>query len=295
MKPAALPALTVAQLEYLVAVDEHRTWAEAAASLGVTPSALSQGLAELERRLGLALFARDGRQRRRTPAGDEVLRYATDVVARTAELAGWAERARAGSTGRVRIGMIDAAAVGHFADDLRRYRDERPDVDLRLQVAPSAELLEAVSSGSLDAAVVVEPAAVTGTLALEPLLVEPLRVYAPADAARVGPSGWGPWVLFPAASHTRALVTEALRRAGAPVDVVAESNQPEVLRAMVQLGLGWTVLPVAQAETGPDPLVPVRATPLVQRRLVLARRHGAPPDPAVDALRHALLRRSSRA
>ena len=43
-----LPNVSTAQLSYLVAITRHRTWAEAAASLGVTPSALSQGIAELE-------------------------------------------------------------------------------------------------------------------------------------------------------------------------------------------------------------------------------------------------------
>ena len=45
-----VPTLSTAQLSYLVAITRHRTWAEAATSLSVTPSALSQGIAELERR-----------------------------------------------------------------------------------------------------------------------------------------------------------------------------------------------------------------------------------------------------
>ncbi len=61
MRERPLPQLTIQQLDYLVAVADHATWAEAAASLGVTPSALSQGLAELERRLGIGLFERVGR------------------------------------------------------------------------------------------------------------------------------------------------------------------------------------------------------------------------------------------
>ena len=57
-----LPNLTVQQLEYLVAAADAPTRAAAAAGLGVTPSALTQGLAELERRVGLPLFERRGRQ-----------------------------------------------------------------------------------------------------------------------------------------------------------------------------------------------------------------------------------------
>ena len=59
---------------------------------------------------------------------------------------------------------------------------------------------------------------------------------------------------------------------------------PEVLREMVRLGVGWAVLPPVQAESGAEPLAPARRTPLATRRLVVARRAGAPSDAALDAL-----------
>jgi DNA-binding transcriptional LysR family regulator len=96
-------------------------------------------------------------------------------------------------------------------------------------------------------------------------------------------------VAFPSGSHTRRVVATALAAAGARFEVVAESNQPEVLREMVRLGLGWAVLPAVQAEPGADPLVPARAEPIAVRRLVLARRADIPPDAAVDALVEVLL------
>ncbi|MGK3946708.1 LysR family transcriptional regulator substrate-binding protein, partial [Streptomyces caeruleatus] len=79
------------------------------------------------------------------------------------------------------------------------------------------------------------------------------------------PRRWGPWVTFPAGSRTRAVIAEALREAGAPFEVVAESHQPEVLAERVRLGVGWTVLPVIQAERGPDPLKRAVKPELVRR------------------------------
>jgi DNA-binding transcriptional LysR family regulator len=76
---------------------------------------------------------------------------------------------------------------------------------------------------------------------------------------------------------------------GAPFEVVAESNQPDVLREMVRLGMGWAVLPEAQAGAGAEPLARVRRLPIGVRRLVVARRSGASPDAAVDALATTLL------
>ena len=75
----ALPDLSIRQLEYLVAIAEQPTWADAAAHVGVTPSALSQGLAELERRVGVPLFAREGRRRILHPSARVVLDHARPV------------------------------------------------------------------------------------------------------------------------------------------------------------------------------------------------------------------------
>ncbi|HEU5083430.1 MAG TPA: LysR family transcriptional regulator [Acidimicrobiales bacterium] len=287
--------LTTQQLEYLVAVDTHGTWAEAAAALGVTPSALSQGIAELERRLGIALFARDGRRRVPTRDHAEVLRYAESTLAATRDLARWLASRQAGTTGAVRLGMIDAAATHHFRDVLRRHRRHRPDVALRLAVGPSRSLLDSLARAELDVVVCVETEELREGITQQALLDDPLSVLAPTPSpsgtgrgsCAPRPAEWGPWVTFPAGSHTRELIADALERAGARFEVVAESHQPEVLREMVLLGVGWTVLPLAGL--GPLEGLDVVRPDLVARRLVLARRAGAPPDAAVDELVAALL------
>ena len=275
-----LPDISIRQLEYLVAVADAPTWAAGAEEVGVSASALSQGLAELERRVGVELFERDGRRRRLRTSARPVLDHARQVVALTADLAAWSARVRTSQTGRVRVGMIDVAAVDHYPDVLRAFRAERPEVDLTLSVAPSAALLDDLRAGRLDVVVCVEPPEPPTGIELQPLGAEPIVVYAPADT-RVGkPPTWGPWVLFPDGSHTRHQIIEHLRALGAPLQVVADSHQPDVLREMVDLGLGWTVLPAASEAD--DDLV--RGPILFDRTLVLARRTGAVTDPAVDDL-----------
>ena len=276
----SLPDISIRQLEYLVAVADAPTWAQAAERVGVSPSALSQGLAELERRVGVELFEPDGRRRRLRATAAPVLDHARQVVSLTGDLVEWSDRVRTARRGRVRLGMIDVAAVDHYPEVLRRFRAERPDVELKLSVAPSAPLLEDLRAGDLDLVVCVAPPDPPAGVELVTLRTEPIVVYAPAGA-RVGrPEGWGPWVLFPEGSHTRHQIIEHLRAIGAPLRVVADSHQPDVLREMVGLGLGWTVLP--PASEGGDDLV--RGPPLFDRTLVLARRAGSVADPAADEL-----------
>ena len=284
MVDPTLPNLTVQQLEYMVAAAASPTRAAAAAGLGVTPSALTQGLAELERRVGVSLFERHGRQTRLRPQAAEVLAHARRVVAETRDLARWAETRRSGSAGTVRLGTIDAVAVHHRAAAIRRHRRVSPDLDLRLTVAPSGALLDSLRVGDLDLVVCVEsadpPVGIDTVICLE----EPLHAYAPDGAAVGAPATWGPWVTYPDGSHTRSVIAAGLIAVGAPFEVVAESNQPDVLREMVRLGMGWAVLPEAQAEAGVESLERVRRLPIGVRRLVVARRSGAPPDAAVEAL-----------
>lgn len=291
-----LPDLSIRQLEYLVAVDESATWAKAAATVGVSPSALSQGLAELERRLGVPLFDRESRRRQLRPTALPVVAHARQVLGLTADLARWADRLKRGAAGRVRLGMIDAAAVVHFPDRLQEFRGAHPDIELLVRVAPSASLLKLLTAGHLDLAVCVAPPRAVPGVEVRALLTETLAVYAPPDRRIGAPATWGPWLLYPSNSHTRQVVVAELRRLGAPIDVVAESHQPEVLREMVRFGAGWTVLPSVQAEAGPRGLQGGR--PLTSRQLVVATRNSAVRDPAVDLLVAELLpsrRRQSRA
>ena len=226
---SGLPDISIRQLEYLVAVAEAPTWAAAADRVGVSASALSQGLAELERRVGVELFESVGRRRILRATVTPVLEHARQVLALTRDVCTWAERLRTAQSGRVRLGMI-------------------------------------VDTTSL--------------------LSEPMIVYGPPDSTIGAPSSWGPWVLFPSDSHTRRLVVERLSALGAPVTVAAESHQPDVLREMVLLGLGWTVLPRSQGESERGAMTV--GDQILERKLVLARRAGVVTDPAVDELAHRL-------
>lgn len=303
-QPRNLLNVTTHQLQYLVTMDRVETLSQAAAELGVSTSALSQALSELERRTGLVLFERRGRARSLNGRGREMVAHAERVLGATRDLSLWAQDAAEGRRGSVRIGLIDIAAVAHFPDTLLRFRRDRPDAELHLTVAPSAALVEQVSDGRLDLAVVVEPHghADVGDAGGRPsderslpghpdlvaidLLIDELAVYGPPETAgrRPPPARWGPWVTFPASSHTRRLVAAAVRSLGAEFRVEAESHQPEVLRQLVNLGLGWTVLPVLQAETEPNPLVRARRAPLLTRRLVAIRRRATPVDPLAAEL-----------
>lgn len=278
-----LANVTTSQLEYLVAAIAEPSWKDAAANVGVSPSALSQGIAELERRLGVRLFDKQGRRRMPTAEAMAALAHATRVLAEMRELSRWAEEARGGGVGQLSIGMIDTAAIHHFGDTLVGFRRDHPTLTVRLLVQPSNALLDQLRAGEVDAIVCVDPDP-DDRFVLEPLIGEPLHVYAPPDATIGAPKTWGPWVSFPTESRSRSLMARRLRAQGIPFDVVAESSQPAVLKEMVRLGMGWTVLASVDAETAPNPLHRATNEPIAERMLTLVRRSDRVPNPALAAL-----------
>ena len=279
--PGAVPLnLHLQQLTYLREVERRGSISAAAEALHASQPALSQALSELGRRLNVVLFERAGRTRRLTQAGREVLRFAEATLA-GAEALGWRlALLRGGEAGTLSVGMIDAASLYVLPEVVRRYRDTQPGVDLKLTVDTSNELLRRLRAFELDLAFVVGPVHEADCSSTE-VLREPLYLYAPS-AGPAEPRN-ARWVLYPEGSRTRRIIDEAFARAGIVPAIALESSNPAVLRQMVALGLGWSVLPPAIAEDESRPSGVRRAEWLAERPLHAARRREGPPDARVDA------------
>ena len=288
-----LPNLSVHQLLYVREAARAESWSEAARRLGVTQPALSQGVAEVERRLGVKLFDRRARLRTPTPQLREVLTVAEQILSGIGDLDRRLHELHSGERGAVRLGMIDTAALGSLAPAVASFRARFPDVSVTIVVEASVSLSERVAAGELDLAVVVGPNPVTARLGrrleMTPLFDEGIYVYPAVDPTgrspkRVPPSRWGPWVAYPSGSQSRELIVAALARRGVSMEVVAESSNPDVLRQMVRLGVGWCALPEDVAETGTSPLTRLPGGPLTERGIVAIRRAEALPNAGAERL-----------
>ena len=245
--PHSLGAVSIRQLAYLREAARRESFTAAAEMLGLSQPALSQALAELERRLGVALFEPAGRQRRLTDDGREVLAFADRVLAEASELRERLEAHAAGERGSLRVGMIDAASLYALPDVIHAYRLAYPGVELSLRVGTSTDLVAQLRAFEFDLVFAIGP--VDSDLAGVEVQREPLHVYAPPDAADpFVPPADAEWSLYESGSRTRTLIDAGMAGLGIQPRVTLESGNPEVLRQMVVLGLGWSVLPAAVAQ-----------------------------------------------
>ncbi|GAA2402398.1 LysR family transcriptional regulator [Nonomuraea africana] len=117
--------------------------------LHVSVARVSQAIKKQERGIGAALFYRDSRNVRLTPAGEQLRRDLAPIYQGLKESMGRARLAAQGKTGVLRIGMIPANA-----HDLRRYwetfRSRHPQWGLRLRHAPFVDPFAGLRRGDVD-------------------------------------------------------------------------------------------------------------------------------------------------
>ena len=119
-------------LAAFAAVARERSFTRAAAKLGVSPSALSQTIRNLEERLGLRLLTRTTRSVASTEAGERLLRtVAPRFEEIEAELAALSEL-RDKPAGTVRITAGEHAAISVLQPALRRFLPDYPDIQVEI-------------------------------------------------------------------------------------------------------------------------------------------------------------------
>lgn len=175
-------------LEFFVAIAEEEHFGHAAARLGIAQPPLSQGLQRLERALGVVLVDRSSRGARLNAVGRDLLPRARALLEGAEDL-----RRAAGAHGAapVRIGAVPQLPIATVAA-LVTACSEAPEI----VTASSTELLDALSAGRLDLAVVIHPA-LMGSLQSGPVHRLATALLLPAD--------------HPAATTTGPVVLRSLR------------------------------------------------------------------------------------
>jgi DNA-binding transcriptional LysR family regulator len=120
------------QLRYFLAVAEERSVTRAAARLHLTQPPLSAQLARLEHELGVRLLVRHRRGVDLTDAGLALAVRARRLLAEVEATAEEVTSTGQGRGGRFTLAFVPATAWSLLPPLLRRFRDDRPDVTVRL-------------------------------------------------------------------------------------------------------------------------------------------------------------------
>ena len=150
-------SLNLDQLRTLIEVIEHGSFSAAARRLNLTQPAVSLQVRELERRFGVRLIERMGRQAHATAPGRELAEAARRIFRECEHAEAAMRRFRDGWIGRVHIGATNTAMMYDLPPVLRRLRLDHPGIELHITNMPTRDSVEHVLQNKIDLALVTLP------------------------------------------------------------------------------------------------------------------------------------------
>lgn len=235
------------ELKTFIAVARYGTFAAAGMHIGLTQSAVSAQMRNLERALNQQLFDRTGRQAILNAAGKRALPMAgemLDLFSRMATVDSPGE-----CSGELRIGAIASVQTGLLPNALLRLRQAAPRVEPKLVPGVSLNLLSQVDAGELDVAILIRPPfPLPKELHTRLLRQEPFVLVVPEELQGDDPLqilSEQPLVRYDRNSFGGRLVSRFLREQRLDVQVALELDELDGIVKMVECGLGVTLIPLA--------------------------------------------------
>lgn len=149
--------ITLKQLRYFVALAEHAHFGQAAGVLSISQPALSVQIKDLETTLGQPLFERAPKRVQLTGFGQDFAERARAILHQVDELGDFARAAGDDGAGRLRLGVIPTIAPYLLPRVLPRLKSDMPGLDIGLRETLTPRLMDELSSGKIDAALVALP------------------------------------------------------------------------------------------------------------------------------------------
>ena len=237
-------------LKAFITVAELGSFSDAADRLYLTQSAISKRIALLEQQIGKRLFDRIARQVFLTEAGNELLPRARRILQEYENALQAINDLSGEASGTLRLAISHHLGLHRLPPVLKQFAQQYPNVTLDIEFMDSEKAYEKVLHGESEVAVI--------TLALEShhninskkIWNDPLRFICAQDhplAALKQPAlkdlAEYPIILPGLNTYTGRIIQNLFQREGIPLKAPMSTNYLETISTMVEIGLGWSVLP----------------------------------------------------
>ena len=232
-------------LQSFVIVVDCGSIAEAARRLDLTPAAVATRIKALEDGLGTPLVRRAGRTVKPIEAGLKILEHARRVLRDVRDLHAIANDDM--PLGELRLGASASALTGLLPPVLRRLYERHPKLEIYIEPGTSSHLYHSVTTGVLDAAVIVEPQfTLPKACDWRVLVEEPLCVLAPLAMTGRDPLellATEPFIRYDRAMWGGRLANRYLRDRHIRPRERIEIDALSAIAVLVHQGLGVSLLP----------------------------------------------------
>ncbi len=223
----------------------------AADKLHRVPSSVTSRIQKLEKELDKALFIRDNKRLRISPAGELLLDYANRLLCLAQEAKEQFQCSK--PKGLLRIGSIEMAAATRLVEPLMVFHQQHPSVGLKVKTNPTGILIEQVLRGEIDIALVSDPNKDPRLMAKAVFKENLVLVSDLTHKTIKNPSDLGkePTLLaFTSHCMYRRRLGEWLKQ-GSVIATVVEVNSYHAMLSCVTAGMGIGIVPQAVVDIFP--------------------------------------------
>lgn len=256
--------MNLRDLQYLVALAEHKHFGRAADASFVSQPTLSTQIRKLEDELGVALVERTPRKVLLTETGREIARRARQVLGEIEQIRAVARRTADPESGTLRLGIFPTLGPYLLPHVVPALRARFPRLELLLTEEKTEVVLNLLREGRLDAGVLALPIH-DDQLHSEFLFEEEFVLAVPAghelaarDSLKLGDLAEQDLLLLEDGHCLRDQALEVCHLAGAGERSGFRATSLETLRQMVAAGVGITLLPTLAVNPPVAPSADIR-------------------------------------
>jgi LysR family hydrogen peroxide-inducible transcriptional activator len=172
--------MTLTQLSYLVAVDNHRHFARAAESCFVTQPTLSMQIQKLEEELGVLLFDRSKHPVKPTTIGEKLISQGRTILHEAERMQQILQESKNVLEGPFKLGVIPTVTPSLVPRFLSKFNAKFPKIQLQIIELTTEAILDKLQRDELDAGILATPLNERAVIE-RPLYYEPFMAYIPKD------------------------------------------------------------------------------------------------------------------
>lgn len=172
--------MTLYQLEYVVALDNHRHFVRAAESCHVSQPNLTTQIKKLEEEIGVKIFDRETKPLKPTVAGSAIILKARKILKEVSELKEYVLTEKESLAGEFTIGVIPTIAPYLLPVFLPAFVRANPQTKLIIREMQTDEIIQELHLGKVDIGLLATPLE-EKTIREIPLFYEPFLLYLPED------------------------------------------------------------------------------------------------------------------
>ena len=243
--------MTLQQLEYVVALDNHRHFVKAANSCFVTQPTLTMQVKKLEEEIGIKLFDRDSTPLKPTAAGENIIIKARQVLMEVAQMKAFVSNETESVEGTFTLGIIPTIAPYLLPLFLPGFIAANPKTHLIIKELPTHQIINQLKNGLLDMGLLSTPLEEKMIREIA-LYYEPFLLYLPHKHNWTQTSDIDPKqlnqkeMLLLEEGHCfreQALAICHNRQQNKGRNFEYESGSIEALKGLVKQGMGYTLVP----------------------------------------------------